>query len=645
MLRKIFQINSERFLARWIIFIFDVCMVMLAYILASFTRHNFDLDILISQFQPARLGWVAIFYSVAFIYFKSYSGVIRHTSLKDGVQMFKASSIAIFGILILGLVVPKDLSSFWNTLYIPRSIVLIHYLMSLFLLVSTRTAVKIIFRTFGGIKSPKKTKVLIYGAGGSGMITKNTLENDAERDYEVVGFFDDNSYKVGKSIHGVMVYNPLKLENKEFVKKLEADVLIISVQSNLTVSKRKQIVDLALENGLVVKAVPSASNWIQGELSTKQIQNVKIEKLLERDPIILDNVNVSNSIKNRIVLVTGAAGSIGSEIACQLVHYSPKQVILLDQAESSLYDLQNELKSKYPDKFDLIQFVIGDITNYERMNVAFDEYKPQIVFHAAGYKHVPLMEDNPYESINVNIFGTKNIADLAVTYNCEKFVMVSTDKAVNPTNVMGATKRAAEIYTQSLGSKKGVKTQFIITRFGNVLGSNGSVIPIFRRQIEEGGPITITHKDITRFFMTISEACNLVLEAGSMGKGGEIFIFDMGESVKIYDLAKKMIRLSGLKLGTDIEIKEIGLRPGEKLYEELLAVEENTKKTHHPKIMIANIIAEDPKKVREEFEDMQGCLSTGDNLKMVRILKEIVPEFISNNSVFASLDMKKIVNH
>ena len=645
MLRKIFQINSERFLARWIIFIFDVCMVMLAYILASFTRHNFDLDILISQFQPARLGWVAIFYSVAFIYFKSYSGVIRHTSLKDGVQMFKASSIAIFGILILGLVVPKDLSSFWNTLYIPRSIVLIHYLMSLFLLVTTRTAVKIIFRTFGGIKSPKKTKVLIYGAGGSGMITKNTLENDAERDYEVVGFFDDNSYKVGKSIQGVMVYNPLKLENKEFVKKLEADVLIISVQSNLTVSKRKQIVDLALENGLVVKAVPSASNWIQGELSTKQIQNVKIEKLLERDPIILDNVNVSNSIKNRIVLVTGAAGSIGSEIACQLVHYSPKQVILLDQAESSLYDLQNELKSKYPDKFDLIQFVIGDITNYERMNVAFDEYKPQIVFHAAGYKHVPLMEDNPYESINVNIFGTKNIADLAVTYNCEKFVMVSTDKAVNPTNVMGATKRAAEIYTQSLGSKKGVKTQFIITRFGNVLGSNGSVIPIFRRQIEEGGPITITHKDITRFFMTIPEACNLVLEAGSMGKGGEIFIFDMGESVKIYDLAKKMIRLSGLKLGTDIEIKEIGLRPGEKLYEELLAVEENTKKTHHPKIMIANIIAEDPKKVREEFEDMQGCLSTGDNLKMVRILKEIVPEFISNNSVFASLDMKKIVNH
>lgn len=645
MLRKIFQINSERFLARWIIFIFDVCMVMLAYILASLTRHNFDLDILISQFQPARLGWVAIFYSLAFIYFKSYSGVIRHTSLKDGVQMFKASSIAIFGILILGLVVPKDLSSFWNTLYIPRSIVLIHYLMSLFLLVTTRTAVKIIFRTFGGIKSPKKTKVLIYGAGGSGMITKNTLENDAERDYEVVGFFDDNSYKVGKSIQGVMVYNPLKLENKEFVKKLEADVLIISVQSNLTVSKRKQIVDLALENGLVVKAVPSASNWIQGELSTKQIQNVKIEKLLERDPIILDNVNVSNSIKNRIVLVTGAAGSIGSEIACQLVHYSPKQVILLDQAESSLYDLQNELKSKYPDKFDLIQFVIGDITNYERMNVAFDEYKPQIVFHAAGYKHVPLMEDNPYESINVNIFGTKNIADLAVTYNCEKFVMVSTDKAVNPTNVMGATKRAAEIYTQSLGSKKGVKTQFIITRFGNVLGSNGSVIPIFRRQIEEGGPITITHKDITRFFMTISEACNLVLEAGSMGKGGEIFIFDMGESVKIYDLAKKMIRLSGLKLGTDIEIKEIGLRPGEKLYEELLAVEENTKKTHHPKIMIANIIAEDPKKVREEFEDMQGCLSTGDNLKMVRILKEIVPEFISNNSVFASLDMKKIVNH
>ena len=343
-------------------------------------------------------------------------------------------------------------------------------------------------------------------------------------------------------------------------------------------------------------------------------------------------------------MVTGAAGSIGSEISRQLLHYSPRKVVLLDQAESALYNLENELKQKDPRNFKLTEFVIGDVANRKRMKRVFEAFKPDMVFHAAAYKHVPLMENNPYEAVNVNIFGTKIVADLSVEYGVDKFVMVSTDKAVNPTNVMGATKRSAEIYTQSLGNKRGVKTQFIITRFGNVLGSNGSVIPLFKKQIENGGPITLTDKRITRYFMTIPEACNLVLEAGSMGQGGEIFVFDMGESVRIYDLARKMIKLSGLRLGKDIEIKEIGLRPGEKLYEELLAMRENTKNTYHPKIMIAEVDSHSYQAVQHNFDDLPNALQGTDNLQLVACIKKIVPEFISNNSIFASLDLKKIVN-
>jgi FlaA1/EpsC-like NDP-sugar epimerase len=382
--------------------------------------------------------------------------------------------------------------------------------------------------------------------------------------------------------------------------------------------------------------VPPVSSWINGELSFKQIKKINIEELLERDPIKLDEENISRQVKNKHVLVTGAAGSIGSEIVRQLVRYKPSKIILLDQAESPLYEVEMELKEQMaPGSFEI---VIGDVRNRDRMHNLFRTFRPQIVFHAAAYKHVPMMENNPSEAVFTNVLGTKVMADLAVEFGAEKFVMVSTDKAVNPTNVMGASKRVAEIYTQALG--KTAKTKFITTRFGNVLGSNGSVIPRFRQQIEKGGPVTITHPEITRYFMTIPEACQLVLEAGAMGNGGEIFIFDMGKSVKIVDLAKKMIKLSGLELDKDIKIAFTGLRPGEKLYEELLNDKEKTLPTHHAQIMIAKVKEYDLGEVSKEIESLISLFGSQNNNEIVRKIKNIVPEFISNNSEFEKLDVK-----
>jgi len=384
-----------------------------------------------------------------------------------------------------------------------------------------------------------------------------------------------------------------------------------------------------------MQKVPSPKSWINGEFSTKQISKINIEDLLGRKPIQLDTVRIASELKGKTVLVTGAAGSIGSGLVKQIALFEPKQLLLLDQAESPLYDLQNELKSDFP----LLNFeiIVGDIRSLERMDRLFSAFNPTYIFHAAAYKHVPLMEDNPSEAVLTNVKGTKNLVDTALKYGADKFVMISTDKAVNPTNVMGASKRIAEIYAQKANEKG--STKFVTTRFGNVLGSNGSVIPLFQRQIEHGGPITVTDERVTRFFMTIPEACQLVLEAGTMGKGGEIFVFDMGESVKIIDLAKKMIQLSGLELGKDIEIRVTGLRPGEKLYEELLAQEENTIPTHHPQILTAKVRTEADDQI-VAVNDLIGLFGAQKNTEIVAKMKEIVPEFISNNSEYESLDKK-----
>lgn len=641
MIKRFILKNSERFLSRWIVLAFDVGVVFFAYQSAVLLRYNLEINTVPQGMFLDKLPLVLCAYGVGMLLSQSYVGVVRHTSLTDAYSIFRASLIGV-AILFTGSIISYWQPAVSRFLLVPNSIILIHFFLAVFLLIGSRLMVKVLYRRIQSDSSVKK-RVVVYGAGASGRITKNTLVQDTANDFEVIAFIDDNSSKIGKKIEGIPIFHRDRVLSKDFIKKNKVSQIIISIQESLSNQRRSEIVELCLSLNLKVKIVPPVEKWIQGELSTKQIKAVRIEDLLEREPIVLDSANVERELRTKTILVTGAAGSIGSEIARQVMHYRPARVILLDQAESAIYGLEHELQSEYPQLAAKAECIIADVRDRKRMAHIFEYRKPDIVFHAAAYKHVPLMEDNPYEAVGVNVLGTQVMADLSVEYQVQKFVMVSTDKAVNPTNVMGATKRSAELYTQNLGARPGCKTQFITTRFGNVLGSNGSVIPIFRKQIQKGGPITITHREITRYFMTIPEACNLVLEAGAMGKGGEIFVFDMGQSVKIYDLAKKMIKLSGLRLGKDIEIQEIGLRPGEKLYEELLANQENTQATHHPKIMIAKTNGAEHINVLQAFKAIAESHAACNNLSLVRSLKELVPEFISNNSVYAQLDLKNQV--
>ncbi|MEP6004913.1 MAG: nucleoside-diphosphate sugar epimerase/dehydratase, partial [Maribacter dokdonensis] len=459
--------------------------------------------------------------------------------------------------------------------------------------------------------------------------------NNAKSRYKVIGYIDRDAKKIGKNINGVPVFARRTL-TEAFIVKNNISEIIFSIQNIDSVKLRKTVEGL-VDLPIVVKIVPPIEDWINGELKVSQIKQVQIEDLLDRAPITIKNSKIAMELMNKSVMVTGGAGSIGSEIVRQICNYDYKSLIVIDSAESALYDLQQELKQN---GFHNFIPIVTDIRDKNRMNALFSEHKPNVVFHAAAYKHVPLMEYNSYEAIKINVGGTKNVADLSILHNVEKFVFVSTDKAVNPTNVMGATKRIAEMYISCM--QKENKTKFITTRFGNVLGSNGSVIPLFRKQIEKGGPLTLTHKDITRYFMTIPEASQLVLEAGAMGEGGEIFIFDMGESVKIYDLAKNMIKLSGLRYPEDIDIKITGLRPGEKLYEELLANGENTLPTYHQKIKISKVRDVEYAKVRSKIDEL--CITnmffSGNTVKL---MKEIVPEYISKNSELCDFD--KVDSH
>ena len=477
---------------------------------------------------------------------------------------------------------------------------------------------------------------MIYGAGKAGILTKNALMNDLENEYNVACFVDDNPGKKGKSMEGIPVNGPEVLNPKYITQKNIKEVII--AMHNIDPVKKRQIADACLQLNVTIKNIPPVDSWIADELEARQIKNVRIEDLLQREPIVLKNSMVTTGNKDKVILVTGAAGSIGSEIARQLMHLPIGKLILLDQAETPLHDLKLRFRHTFTKFDEVAQVVIADVSDVRRMEWVFETYRPQLIYHAAAYKHVPMMEENPVEAVRVNVFGTRLLADLAMRYETERFIMVSTDKAVNASNVMGATKRLAEIYTQSLGAGNPEKTKFITTRFGNVLGSSGSVIPIFRQQIEEGGPVTVTHPDITRFFMTIPEACQLVLEAGAMGNGGEIYMFDMGQPVKIVDLAMNMIRLSGLKPEEDIKIVFNGLRPGEKLYEELLNKDEDTLQTHHPRILIAKVSPAKFDAVTSQLDKLDVAWKMGDDYEMVRIIKEIVPDFRSNNSRYESLD-------
>jgi FlaA1/EpsC-like NDP-sugar epimerase len=626
---------SDRFLSRWAVLAIDLAIVGATVPIATILRLNFELHNLSWSLLISQLLLTVGLYLIGFLLTKSYSGIIRHTGAQDALRILGASAIAfLLGVALV--VVSRFIDTGGFTLSL--SILVINIFLALVALIGFRYAVKAVFQQVLQGRKLGRTRVLIYGAGASGIITRNTLSQDMTRIYDVVGFIDDHAQKWGKRVDGIPVFPPSIL-NEEKVADLRIHQLIIAIQ-RLEGVKKKDIIELGIELGMKVKVVPAIRNWIQGNLTISQIKKVRIEDLLEREPIRLDSENVRSYLQGRSVFVTGAAGSIGSEIARQIMHYSPKKVVFIDQAESPLHDLEVSIRASHPRLSESAEFVIADITHEVRMRQLFAQYRPDTVFHAAAYKHVPMMEAYPFEAVRVNVWGTRCLADLSVEFGVSRFVMVSTDKAVNPTNVMGASKRMAEMYTQSLNAK-GRTTHFITTRFGNVLGSNGSVIPLFRRQIEAGGPLTVTHEDITRYFMTIPEACNLVLEAGAMGKGGEIFVFDMGESVKVIDLARKMIRLSGLQPDIDIEIKVTGLRPGEKLYEELLADRESTKPTHHSKIMIASVRAADENEVLGMMDEMTEALKVGDPTEVVRTLKKHVPEFVSNNSEYTSLDKER----
>jgi FlaA1/EpsC-like NDP-sugar epimerase len=614
-------------LPRWSILIIDTIISVFALTLAFLLRFNFasipEQDL---KNMPIDYAMVLSIRFFSFLLSKTYKGVIRYTGSKDSVRILLVV-LAGSGILLLINVVTRMISGVY---YIPHSVVIIDGLCTMFIMICSRLAVKAIYFER---KNPDRvrTNVLIYGAGESGILTKRTLERDADIKYKVIGFIDDDTKKKGRSLEGVFIYPPDKLE--ELIKDNQIDTVIISIL-NISSTKKSEIVETCLQQHIKVLSVPPVSKWINGELSLNQLKTIQIESLLERDPIKLGVSLIEQQLQGKVILVTGAAGSIGSELVRQILRFHPKKVILLDNAESPLHEMDMELAEKY--NRDSFEVVIGDVRSTERMHNVFNTFKPQLVYHAAAYKHVPMMENNPSESILTNVMGTKITADLAVEFDVEKFVLISTDKAVNPSNVMGASKRIAEIYTQSLGKKTGIK--FITTRFGNVLGSNGSVIPRFKKQIEQGGPITVTHPDITRYFMTISEACSLVLEAGCMGIGGEIFVFDMGKQVKIVDLARKMIQLLGLTEGRDIKITFSGLRPGEKLYEELLASAENTLPTHHPQILIGKVKQYNFEEINHKIETLIGLFNSQNNTDIVSAMKDLVPEFKSNNSVFTKLD-------
>jgi len=614
----------------WILLL-DLLCVLVAVLFSMFLRNDFALlspaDFTSTDFVIVPLlilGVRAIF----FLIYKTHKIIVRYTNTKD---VFKILFSCLSGTALLLVL---NLISFLVTEHflVPHSVVVMEFFITMVAMVFYRLTFKMLYLE---IVNPAKNKrdIVIIGAGVAGLTTKRALDQDAQSKYNVMAFFDADKNKIGKKLEDVPVFDYDSLS--DYLSKHKINFLIIAIQ-NLPPEKTNEITEIGLQYGTKVLVVPPVVKWINGELSFKQIKKVRIEDLLERGQIVLDNNLIINDLCGKNILITGAAGSIGSEIVRQVMKYSYRRLVLIDNAETPVFYLRNECYAT--NGLRDIDIEIVNIRDSVKMEEIIARERPDVIYHAAAYKHVPMMEENVGAAIKTNVFGTRQLADLAVKYGVKKFVMVSTDKAVNPTNVMGASKRIAEIYVQSLNFQQST-TKFITTRFGNVLGTNGSVIPIFKRQIEEGGPVTVTHPDITRFFMTIPEACQLVINAGAMGNGGEIFIFDMGKPVRIYDLAVKMIKLSGLTLGKDIQIAFSGLRPGEKLYEELLANKENTIETPNPKIMIAKVRTYNYDEVVHDIDELIA-LKDEDAFKIVKKMKEIVPEFVSQNSEFEVLNAR-----
>lgn len=624
---------SAKVLPIWTVLLIDVLIIVVSSLLAYALRYDFR-----SLFSESSSIDVTIVCTVAvnlifFRAFRTYSNVLRFSSFVDIMRIFVALTVS-YALLLIASIVVK---SFTNINVAPITVLFMSYIISFAMMACSRIVVKIFFEAlnFDGSRS---ANVFIYGAKEAGVNIAKALRVSLRNHYRLRGFIADEPELINKVMMGVKVFpnDDTLIENLD---DRDVHTIIIS-PAKMEALKHSDMADRLLAHNIKLMTAPPLSEWNNQFLDRTQLKEIQIEDLLQRNPIEIDIHKVASHLEGKRVMITGAAGSIGSEIMRQVASFNPYKLILVDQAETPLHDIRLELQDRWRD-IDA-ETIIADISNVTRMEEIFRRYKPQYIFHAAAYKHVPMMEDNVSESIQVNVYGTRTVADLAVKYGAEKFVMISTDKAVNPTNVMGCSKRICEIYVQSLAKKLlaegGHVTQFITTRFGNVLGSNGSVIPRFRDQIQRGGPVTVTHPEIIRYFMTIPEACRLVLEAGSMGNGGEIYIFDMGKPVRIVDLAKRMISLSGR---TDVKIEFTGLRHGEKLCEELLNVKELTKPTYHEKIMIATVREYDYDEVNERIQKLIDVSYTYDQMKIVAAMKDIVPEFVSKNSCFEVLDKKK----
>ena len=617
---------------KFFILLLDLGASLLALFIAILIQYNVSVKLINWNNILNAMILITLINSLVFILTKSYTGIVRYTGVQDALRILLAISGSSFLILVI-----NTLALGYGSILSLTTLVIVLYSIFCFLfLISYRVLVRYLFAYAKNYKMQKKT-VVIFGAADTGVATQRVLENDGQSNIQVLAFIDDDKKKGSKNLNGapIITFNAFK----ELIALQPVDELIIASYS-ITTKRKNELVDFCLDHDIKVLSVPSYAKWAEGKFTSRQLQSIKIEDLLERDPIVINNNQIRAQIKGKRVLVTGAAGSIGSEIVRQLIPYAPEMIIMCDQAETPLHNIELELQERGT-RINCISF-LADITNEKRIDGLFDTFKPHYVYHAAAYKHVPMMELCPTEAVRNNVIGTKIIADLAVKYHAERFVMISTDKAVNPTNVMGASKRMAEIYVQGLSNEKNIATKFITTRFGNVLGSNGSVINRFKDQIEKGGPLTVTHPNITRYFMTIPEACQLVLEAGSMGNGGEIFVFDMGQPVAIAELAKKMIRLYGMIPNIDINITYSGLRPGEKLYEELLNDAENTLATYHDKILIAKVREVELNTILPSFNDLSLLVTSAskvsNEMELVGKMKELVPEFISNNSIFERLD-------
>ena len=626
------RLIDKRFMSKWLVLAADITIASSTFLFTYLLRFNlFSEQVDVPMMLLQSLTGLPFFILAAAI-FKPHRGILRHSTLHDGWTVMKSHLVLSGGYVLVSYY--GHIAD--NFLLIPWAVIIVHYFLSVFLMVTLRFGIQNIYQHLL-VKPNDTVNIMIYGAGVLGSIVRSVIIKDTNIHYNIVGYIDDNRSLWDSRVGGIKVFSPEKaFGNVIRDEKVQEMILAIS-GSRVEIERKREIVDQCLINRLKVKEVSDPSNMLNGKMNEGNIKNIRIEDLLGREPISLKVEAITRGIAGKRVMVTGGAGSIGSEIVRQLASLNPESIIIVDQAESAIFEIENEIQPLLGQV--QLHSYVSDVTNVRKMRRIFSKCNPQIIYHAAAYKHVPIMELQPNEAIDNNVGGTKNIADLAVEFHAEKFIMISTDKAVNPTNIMGATKRICEIYIQALSQHPGMKTQFITTRFGNVLGSNGSVIPVFKKQISNGGPVTITHRDIIRYFMTIPEACQLVMEAGFMGHGGEIFLFDMGNPVRIYDLAERMISLSGFIPHKEIKIIEIGLRPGEKLFEELLADTEQNLPTPNKKIMIGKSIQHNYKKSETNVNELLESLNLEDDWQIVRRMKEIVPEFVSKNSQFEVLDV------